>query len=239
MDKQELLRKYLDEELSPAEEQKALHIIADDNELRSALRFDLFLRQSITEQDFSKKTFHVPEGFSERVMMQIDQQSKEEASESILSQLNEKISAWLEVLFTPRSFQLKPAFAALLLMLALLLTAVPYYFTPTVDNNIVQNNDDFQTQSVAESEELAWVRFIYVDENAENIAIAGDFNDWQPYELTEQTVNGKDVWTGFFAMPRGENKYMFVVNGENWVTDPLANMYEDDGFGNKNAIIYL
>jgi 1,4-alpha-glucan branching enzyme len=68
---------------------------------------------------------------------------------------------------------------------------------------------------------------------------AGDFNNWDPDALTKQQVNGQNVWTGFFSMPRGEHKYMFVVNGEKWVTDPLANMYQDDGFGNKNAIIYL
>jgi hypothetical protein len=40
-------------------------------------------------------------------------------------------------------------------------------------------------------------------------------------------------------MERGEHRYMFVKNGENWVTDPLAAIQQDDGFGNKNAVIYL
>jgi hypothetical protein len=40
-------------------------------------------------------------------------------------------------------------------------------------------------------------------------------------------------------MDRGEHRYMFIKNGEKWVTDPLAPVQQDDGFGNKNAVIYL
>jgi hypothetical protein len=40
-------------------------------------------------------------------------------------------------------------------------------------------------------------------------------------------------------MNRGEHRYMFVKDGEEWVTDPMAPMQREDGFGNKNAVIYL
>jgi hypothetical protein len=30
---------------------------------------------------------------------------------------------------------------------------------------------------------------------------------------------------------------MFVVDGKAWVTDPKAETYRDDGFGNKNAVM--
>lgn len=239
MDKQELLRKYLDEELTPAEEREVLHLIADDEELRSALRFDLFLRQTFSSHEFSKETFEVPEYFSGKVMSEIEQKERMNATESLQSQLKDKITRWIETLFTPRSFQLKPAFAFAIFALILLTPVLPYYFLQNESGEISQNGNEFETQTVADTEEMVWVRFIYVDDNAESIAIAGDFNSWAPDSLTKQQVNGQNVWTGFFSMPRGEHKYMFVVNGEKWVTDPLANMYQDDGFGNKNAIIYL
>lgn len=239
MDKQELLRKYLDEELTPTEEREALHIIADDEELRDTLRFDFFLRQSFAGQEFSKETFEVPDKFTDSVMMQIEKQETQKEFEAITSRVTDKIKVWVEALFTPRSYQLKPAYALLLFIIVILSPAVPFYLSQTGDNEIVQNEENIQTQMVAETEELVWVRFIYVDDNADSIAIAGDFNSWDPKSLSKQQVNGQNVWTGFFSMPPGEHKYMFVVNGEKWVTDPLANMYQDDGFGNKNAILYL
>ncbi|MCH2449567.1 MAG: glycogen-binding domain-containing protein [Gracilimonas sp.] len=240
MNKQELLRKYLDHELSAYEEKEALHAIADDSELRSSLRFELFLRQSFSDPSFDRKSFEVPEGFSNKVMMQIDQ-LEEQPQEVEQIPLIPNILSWLQSIFTPRNYQLSPALIGFAVTLVILIPALFLYLNQsnTDTDAIVQSKEEVATQTVSDNEELVWVRFIYVDENANKIAIAGDFNDWQPYELTEQQVNGKDVWTGFFAMPRGENKYMFVVNGENWVTDPLATMYEDDGFGNKNAIIYL
>jgi hypothetical protein len=52
-------------------------------------------------------------------------------------------------------------------------------------------------------------------------------------------VNGKTVWTGLVPVSRGEHEYQFVVDGEKWVTDPLAPVKEDDGFGAKNAVLKL
>ncbi|MFP8488399.1 hypothetical protein ACKGJO_04805 [Gracilimonas sp. Q87] len=238
MGNQELLRKFLDNELSASEQKDALHSIADDAELRASLQFELFIRQSFADPSFDHKSFEVPDSFSDKVMIKIDQLEKlEEQAEK--TPLMTDFFIWLQSIFTPRSYQLSPALITFAVTLVILIPALSLYLSQTDARTIVQSNDMATTQTVAEKKELVWVRFIYVDENADKIAIAGDFNDWEPYQLSEQQVNGKDVWTGFFSMPRGENKYMFVVNGEKWVTDPLANMYEDDGFGNKNAVIYL
>lgn len=237
MDKQELLRKYLDDELSASEEKEALHLIADDPDLRSSLRFELFLRQSFSDTSFDRESFEVPHGFSDKVMMEIDR-LEEKPLQTETSDLATDLLSWIRSVFTPREYELRPAMLAFAVTLIILLPVLSFYLGQPGSDLASQNNEQaVPVQTV--SEELVWVRFIYVDENANNIAIAGDFNNWEPHPLTEQQINGEDVWTGFFAMPRGENKYMFVVNGEKWVTDPLANMYQDDGFGNKNAIIYL
>ncbi|MEX2477574.1 MAG: isoamylase early set domain-containing protein [Gracilimonas sp.] len=239
MDKQELLRKYLDEELSPSEEREALHIIADDEELRKALKLDIFLYQSLRKEEFSKKSFHVPDGFSERVMMKLEQNEGEAYAKATWNSFHEQLSHWWQVAFSPKSFQLRPALAVLILLILLMYPVLPTYFSeiPEITQSAESSNAPIQT--VDDTQEMAWVRFVYVNDNADEIAIAGDFNDWEPKALTEQQINGEKVWTGFFSIPRGEHKYMFVVDGEEWVTDPLANMYKDDGFGNQNAIIYL
>jgi hypothetical protein len=30
---------------------------------------------------------------------------------------------------------------------------------------------------------------------------------------------------------------MFLIDGTEWKTDPLADRYQDDGFGNRNAVL--
>jgi hypothetical protein len=33
------------------------------------------------------------------------------------------------------------------------------------------------------------------------------------------------------------HQYMFVIDGSEWVTDPGAERWSDDGFGNRNAVV--
>ncbi len=45
------------------------------------------------------------------------------------------------------------------------------------------------------------------------------------------------IWTGRIPITPGLHEYMFVIDGTDWVTDPRAQRYSDDGFGNRNAIL--
>ncbi|HMB97406.1 MAG TPA: hypothetical protein VKM36_02910, partial [Balneolaceae bacterium] len=66
----ELFRLFLDGELNEEQERRALHMIADDPEMRSMLRFERTLTQSFnSEQD--PDSFSVPENFSSNVMDRI------------------------------------------------------------------------------------------------------------------------------------------------------------------------
>lgn len=72
--------------------------------------------------------------------------------------------------------------------------------------------------------------------NAERVEVAGSFTDWRP-TLELQDPDGDGVWTGSAPLEAGVHQYMFVVNGEKWVTDPNADRYVADGFGNRNAVV--
>ena len=53
---------------------------------------------------------------------------------------------------------------------------------------------------------------------------------------------GLPYWAAFaltLALPSGRHSYMFVIDGETWVTDPSAPLSEDDGFGQQNAVINI
>jgi len=230
--KEEILRKYLDGDLSADKEQEALHVIADDEEMRSMLRFE----QLLTGTDFS--TYEVPGGFSDSVMQAIE--TAQEPVQEMQPGFAEQVKDWFSALFEPREIRMRPAFAMAMVLLIAVLVGLPYYTDQPADNQIATNNMDTPTvEKVSDNGEQVWTRFVYIDKEAESVSVAGDFSDWNPIELTRQNLNGQQVWTGLVPMDRGEHRYMFIKNGEKWVTDPLAPVQQDDGFGNKNAVIYL
>ena len=71
---------------------------------------------------------------------------------------------------------------------------------------------------------------------ATSVALAGDFNDWEA-DMVLEDRDGDGVWTGRVPIEPGVHKYMFVIDGNEWVTDPDAERYSDDGFGNRNAVL--
>jgi hypothetical protein len=81
------------------------------------------------------------------------------------------------------------------------------------------------------------VQFVFVRPGARSVALAGDFNGWDPERHVLRDPDGDGVWTGAFDLPAGLHKYMFVVDGVEWVTDPQAERYVDDGYGMRNALI--
>lgn len=81
-----------------------------------------------------------------------------------------------------------------------------------------------------------FVQFSLEAPGATSVAVAGDFSEWEGLNaLTD--VDGDGVWTGRIRLEPGVHQYMFVIDGSDWVTDPRAERYSDDGFGNRNAVI--
>lgn len=85
---------------------------------------------------------------------------------------------------------------------------------------------------------VVYVQFVYAAADANSVRVAGDFNGWRTDDRGSLSdADGDGVWTGMIAVEPGLHKYMFVVDGEEWVTDPRAERYVDDGFGMQNALI--
>lgn len=239
MDKDKLLRQYLDGELSPEEERRVLHTIADDADMREMLRFEQKLSAEFSPQR-SEEFPEVPDDFADKVMHRIEKKGSV-AKEPAMS---ERIREWFEQLLRPQQIVWRPAYGLVVVLLVIFSLGYPLFVLDT--NNNLEVPDESVTQSVGQSvqqvstgAEEVMLRFVYFDENANSVSVAGDFSDWEPIELSKQIVNGEEVWTGLVSMSRGEHNYMFVKNGSEWVTDPLAPIHRDDGFGNKNAVVYL
>lgn len=237
MDSDKLLRKYFDGELSPDEEKEALHMIADDEELRSMLRFEQQLNSRLSRRGGSLTSPEVPENFSESVMQEIA--GAEERTDDIIP----RVKVWFQEFWEPKQVQWRPAYAMAVAVLVIFAFMYPLFIAETPQQPVKQaanmQDMDQSVQQISTGAEEVILRFVYIDDEANSVAVAGDFSNWEPIELTKQQVNGEHVWSGMVSMSRGEHNYMFIKDGSKWITDPMAPVTRDDGFGNKNAVVYL
>ena len=72
---------------------------------------------------------------------------------------------------------------------------------------------------------------LYTD--AKRVFIAGTFNNWNEKD-TEAYFVEDGIWEAVLELNPGIYEYKFIVDG-NWVIDPNAFAYVDDGFGGKNG----
>lgn len=83
---------------------------------------------------------------------------------------------------------------------------------------------------------VVYVQFALEAPGAQSVAVAGDFDGWAGSHSLEDG-NGDGVWTGRVPLQPGVHAYMFLIDGATWQTDPNAERYADDGFGNRNAVL--
>ena len=75
--------------------------------------------------------------------------------------------------------------------------------------------------------------------HAVEVSVVGDFNDWDPNRHLLTDTNHDGIWTVTLKLEPGRYEYMFILDGQQWVPDPTAFRYVNDGFGNKNAVIEI
>lgn len=230
------VRRFIDGDLPEGEVREALHRIADDPEARSLLQFELQMAQGLAASRAPEPSSE----FATNTMEQIEEMGAPGPS------LQTRLHEWWEAAARPLvTIPVRPvhALATLALMVAVAWLAWP--LAPSDPAPVASNQErtSLPTQTAAVSSnqqsQTVWTRFVYTDDDADSVAVAGDFSQWQPIPLSPHTVNGKTVWTGLVPVSRGEHEYQFVIDGEKWVTDPLASVKEDDGFGAKNAVLKL
>ena len=80
------------------------------------------------------------------------------------------------------------------------------------------------------------VMFVSLYPRAENVQIAGDFNNWQPGKLQMEKVSGKGVWQIKLPLAKGKYRYRLVVDGQ-WQQDPYNETTEMNPFGECNSVL--
>jgi len=90
---------------------------------------------------------------------------------------------------------------------------------------------------VGEEEGIA--QFVARFPGARSVAVVGSFNDWRAGSIALEDRDHDGVWRGVVVLPTGAHEYMFVVDGERWVADPLAGRYVADDFGRENSLLIV
>jgi len=85
-------------------------------------------------------------------------------------------------------------------------------------------------------ESKVFVRLVLLQPGAHSVAVAGDFNGWNPGQTKLERSEG-GMWTATISLKPGRYQYMFVVDGKQWIADPLAGEASGDGFGAENAVL--
>lgn len=83
------------------------------------------------------------------------------------------------------------------------------------------------------------VIFSLVAPTARSVAVAGSFNGWSAQSHSMQAKNGDGNWSLEMSLPPGEYQFMYVVDGQRWVTPPVADDFVKDGFGQKNGVVVV
>lgn len=70
---------------------------------------------------------------------------------------------------------------------------------------------------------------------ARSVALAGDFNAWDPKR--KPLKRRKDgVWWGTVRLSPGSYQYKFVVNGTDWLEDPNNSNRVPNEYGSLNSV---
>jgi len=157
----------------------------------------------------------------------------------VMNALPERRASWRESIsgaltsaatwiWAPRQVALRPAyiFGSAFAVLLVVLSLQPFSGGAMIGS----------AGGVTVEEQQLFVQFRLDAENVSTVAIAGSFTDWEPSQELREVAPG--VWTVLVALRPGVHDYLFVVDGEEWIPDPVARPV-DDGFGGTNSRLFL
>src|SRR6266849_4867760 len=152
-------------------------------------------------------------------------------TEEVLARLPERRAPWWETLWdalwAPRALRWNLASAV---GLSLVLAAAPLVWETWPSR---------APEVLGQRSVVTAIRFSLDAAGARQVALAGDFNGSQPRATFLTDTTGRGHFSVTLPLKPGRYAYMFVVDGASWVTDPRAEAYRDDGFGNQNALVTI
>ena len=81
------------------------------------------------------------------------------------------------------------------------------------------------------------VTFVLLAPRARTVALAGDFNEWDPARTPLTRAASGGLWTVEMPLAPGRYTYSFVVDGRTFVADPVAPRAVGDDFGTPTSVV--
>lgn len=88
-----------------------------------------------------------------------------------------------------------------------------------------------------EAVQVVKVRFVLDRPGASAVSLAGDFTGWKTRVPLVRQPDG--TWKAEIKLAPGEYEYAFVIDDDQWVQDPAATRFRNDGFGGRNAVLLV
>ncbi len=82
------------------------------------------------------------------------------------------------------------------------------------------------------------IEFIFEDHQANEVKLAGDFNQWKAQDFIMMYDEEKKVWRKAISLKPGSYQYRYVVDGR-WIADPHNPVTVDDQFGGVNSLVIV
>jgi hypothetical protein len=130
--------------------------------------------------------------------------------------------------WSPRqiAFQIRPSFALAGLLLLLL---APLSLIGTAEGEMEFAAAEADVRPIL-------VQFRLDAAEATSVSLAGTFSGWESTIELRESAPG--VWTAMVPLSHGVHDYLFLIDGAEWVPDPVAHRVEDD-FGGSNSRLFL
>ena len=81
------------------------------------------------------------------------------------------------------------------------------------------------------------VEFTLTLPQAQSVAVAGTFNDWD-VSCTPMTAPSEGTWKTTVWLPKGRYEYRFIADGQ-WLNDPSASQSVENSFGSTNSVLVV
>jgi len=103
----------------------------------------------------------------------------------------------------------------------------------------VEIGDSVASVASAIRDTLRIVQFMLTAPAASRVALAGDFNGWDPREI-EMTRDSRDGrWAVTLALAPGRHSYAYVVDDTQWVRDPVGTTAEPNDLAPPRSVIVV
>lgn len=114
-----------------------------------------------------------------------------------------------------------------------------YYSKNTAGVSLPDNYDIAVSPVYKSTGDFMQIKFRFKPERGDitKVAVAGDFNNWDPKKDEMKPAKEKGVWEIEIPLRKGKHRYKLVMNGDEWIVDPNSKDYEIDAFGGRNSVV--